>query len=537
MTHLQANPPAIDWDAQVSIKLLSESAPIALAIVNGDGQILYVNAKLEEMFGYRREELVGKAVEVLMPERFHRKHVQYRHGYVRQPHERIMGSGMDLAGRRKDGSEFPLEAGLSHLNVANDLVIIATITDVSRRKQTEELLEQRVEERTRELERRQRVSDGLRDIVALLNSNHPLEEVLDHIGLRAMELLGAQATILYQLQEGDRQLVMRACLGFLATKQSQGPIPLNEESAAGVAILQRRPIALPDLGRTSQKDEPEVKARRQWLLAHGCRALLAVPLYSEEDVCGSLVLYYQQVHEFDAEQIGLAQTLGSQAALAIENSRLRIRIEQTAVAAERNRIARDLHDSVTQTLFSASMIAEVLPHIWQRNPGEGERRLGELHELTRGALAEMRTLLLELRPAKLIEVEMADLLRQLAEAVAGRARVAVAVQIEGEAVLPVDVKIALYRIAQEALNNVAKHAHATRATVYLRRLANSAELIVHDDGIGFVFDRIRPEHLGLGIMRERADAIGATLTVQSLPQQGTTVTARWTRRSKRSSPD
>jgi two-component system nitrate/nitrite sensor histidine kinase NarX len=173
------------------------------------------------------------------------------------------------------------------------------------------------------------------------------------------------------------------------------------------------------------------------------------------------------------------------------------------------------------------MIAEVLPRLWQRNPAEGERRLAELRELTRGALAEMRTLLLELRPARLIEVDMADLLRQLAEAIAGRARVPVSVQIEGEVEIPADVKVAFYRIAQEALNNVAKHAQARHAQIQLYGADNAVNMKVFDDGCGFVFERIKPEHLGLGIMRERAEAIGATLEVQSRPDHGTVVSVRW----------
>jgi two-component system nitrate/nitrite sensor histidine kinase NarX len=154
--------------------------------------------------------------------------------------------------------------------------------------------------------------------------------------------------------------------------------------------------------------------------------------------------------------------------------------------------------------------------------------LEELRELTRGALAEMRTLLLELRPAKLVEVDLADLLRQLAEAAAGRARLPVTVQVEGETEVPADVKVAFYRVAQEALNNVAKHAQARRATIHLQRTPNLVTLAIHDDGCGFVFERIAPEHLGLGIMRERAEAIGASLSVQSDPDQGTTVEVRWT---------
>jgi PAS domain S-box-containing protein len=530
MTTPQLAPPtngSLDWDAQVSLRLLVESTPVALAIVDRDGRLVYVNAKLEALFGYRREEVLGAAVEVLMPQRFHSVHVQHRLGYMQHPRERAMGSGMDLAGRRKDGSEFPLEAGLSYLKLGDELVIIATLTDISRRKQTEELLEQRVEERTREIERRQLVSDGLSDIMILLNSNQPVGEVLTHLAAQALQLLNAQTCVIYQVQEGDHHLVPQACQGLLADDLMQHTFPLNEDFSAGVAILQQRAVTIPDLTRGVQPGEPPLQERRHWLRERGCQALLAVPLFVKHHVSGSLVLYYTHRHVFTPEEMELTQTLSNQVALAIENDRLRTQIERTAVLAERSRLARDLHDAVTQTLFSTSMMAEVLPRLWRRNPAEGERRLAELHELTRGALAEMRTLLLELRPAKLLEMELADLLRQLAEAIAGRARVAVSVQIDGEAELPVDVKIALYRIAQEALNNVAKHAQAQRGTIHLRRLPDLIELTVSDDGCGFVFDRIGPAHLGLGIMRERADAIGASLSVQSQPQQGTTITVRW----------
>jgi signal transduction histidine kinase len=250
---------------------------------------------------------------------------------------------------------------------------------------------------------------------------------------------------------------------------------------------------------------------------------LTAPIRDTRGVYGLILLYYSQPRGFVHEDIDLALRVADQTALAIENASLRAQIERTAVAAERSRIARDLHDAVTQTLFSASMIAEVLPIIWQRSEEEGRRRLEELRELTRGALAEMRTLLLELRPAKLVEVDLADLLRQLAEATAGRARVPVTVQVEGEAEVPADVKVALYRVAQEALNNVAKHAQAQRVLIQLQRTPNLIALTIRDDGCGFVFERIAPEHLGLGIMRERAEAIGASLSVRSAPGQGTTV--------------
>jgi PAS domain S-box-containing protein len=205
---------------------------------------------------------------------------------------------------------------------------------------------------------------------------------------------------------------------------------------------------------------------------------------------------------------------------------------EVAVLEERSRLARDLHDAVTQTLFSASLIADVLPRLWERTPDEGQRRLQELRELTRGALAEMRTLLLELRPSALVDAELGDLLRQLAESIIGRARVPVALEMEGECDLPAGVKVALYRIAHEALNNVAKHAGASQATVNLRCRPEHVELHVSDDGRGFDPEGIPLESLGLGIMRERteaigAEAIGATLTVESEIGRGTEVMVIW----------
>ena len=209
-------------------------------------------------------------------------------------------------------------------------------------------------------------------------------------------------------------------------------------------------------------------------------------------------------------------------------------LKQNAIAAERNRLARDLHDAVTQTLFSASLMAEVLPRLWEKDPEEGRRRLRELRELTRGALAEMRTLLLELRPATLVEAEMRTLLTQLAESITGRARIPVKVQIAGtDCGLPPEVKVALYRIVQEALNNVAKHSSATQAEVSLHCEAATANepwhvvLHIRDNGQGFDPDQTGLSQLGLRIMHERAESIGAQVAVTSAPGEGTEIVVTW----------
>lgn len=208
------------------------------------------------------------------------------------------------------------------------------------------------------------------------------------------------------------------------------------------------------------------------------------------------------------------------------NELLQQKATQDAVSAERTRLARELHDAVTQTLFSATLIADVLPELWELNNTEGRRRLAELHQLTRGALAEMRALLVELRPNALIEVPLPTLLRQLTEAFTGRARINIQLSVDGQCKLPPDAQVALYRIAQEALNNIVKHSKATQAMVTLR-LGDTVRLTVADNGAGFDPAAVTADHLGLKIMRERAEAIGAAFRLYSEPGEGAQVSVIW----------
>jgi PAS domain S-box-containing protein len=509
------------WVNNENLQLLLEAAPVAIVTVNHTGHILFVNAKLEDMFGYTRQELIGQTIELLLPPRFHHLHVNYREQYMEQPHMRSMGMNLDLVGYRKNGTEFPIEVGLSFIQTENGTLIQALMTDITVRKQAQEKLEQHVAERTREIERRRQVSDGLSDILRMLNSNYSLEELLDYIVAQASQLLEAKASAIYRLD--DDRLVIQTSQGLPQEYVATANVPLGE-GAIGEAVLSGQPVVISDLPREGTTAS---KARRKLLLEHGCHTLLAVPLNIKSETYGGIVLYYTKQRDFSKEQIDLAVTFGDQVALAIENARLRTQVEQAAVAAERSRLARDLHDSVTQTLFSASVIAEVLPRLWKRDIAESERRIEELRQLTRGALAEMRTLLLELRPSTLTEVPLGDLLRQLGEAINGRARVPIILEIEGQATFRPDVQVAFYRIAQEALNNVVKHADAYQVKVKLHCQPEQVTLSVCDDGCGFVLDGISPDRLGLNIMQERADSIGAKLDIISWPNHGTEVSIVW----------
>ena len=264
---------------------------------------------------------------------------------------------------------------------------------------------------------------------------------------------------------------------------------------------------------------------------------LAVPLRTKTAIIGVLDVQSDLPHAFDGSDLVVLRSLADQAAVAIENARLYEQARQLAVVEERQRLARELHDAVTQTLFSASLISETLPELWKTDQPEGERLLGELRQLSRGALAEMRTLLLELRPAALVEADLGELLRQLGEAVAGRTGATLNIALEGRAQLPPDVHVALYRIAQEALNNVVKHARARQVHVRLSRSPalrkqragqhTSAQLQICDDGIGFDPDLVPTDRLGMGIIQERAEAIAARLDIQTSPGSGTTIAVTW----------
>jgi len=227
--------------------------------------------------------------------------------------------------------------------------------------------------------------------------------------------------------------------------------------------------------------------------------------------------------------------------LAQANERLKQEIEQRkrvedelankaaeeAVTADRTRLARDLHDAVTQTLFAASLTAEVLPDLWEMDIDEAKKSTEDLRQLTRGALAEMRTLLLELRPSTLTQTSLSDLIKQLCEAFIGRARLPIDMHIEGNCPIPPEVQVAFYRIAQESLNNAFKYAHATVVNVNLYILPSYVHFETCDNGIGFDTNMVKPMTLGMRIMRERAEAIGADLQITSQPGSGTCVAMTW----------
>ena len=211
-----------------------------------------------------------------------------------------------------------------------------------------------------------------------------------------------------------------------------------------------------------------------------------------------------------------------------ERDRLERELRKQAVALaasdERAHLARELHDSVTQALFSMTLITRSIEVLLGKDPSAATERIATLRELQRDALAEMRALIFELRPGSLEQDGLAQALRTHTAAVQGRIGLPVAFEADLPARLPLEVEEALYRIAQEALHNVVKHAGARQVRVAITTDATSVRLVIADDGAGFDEAIIPPGHLGLAGMRVRAEKIGAVLELRTRVGQGTTIT-------------
>lgn len=255
------------------------------------------------------------------------------------------------------------------------------------------------------------------------------------------------------------------------------------------------------------------------------RAYLAAPLVRQDQAIGALVISHHEPGYFTPRRQALVAAIANQAALAIENARLYARARDAAVLEERQRLSRELHDSVSQSIAGMALSARTARTLLNRDPAAAIGPLDALVAESRTALAEMRALIFELRPETLDRDGLVVAIQRQAEAIRARYHLTVEAALCAEPSVSLPAKEALYRIAQEAMHNAGKHARAGAIRVTLNQEDGEAVLMVQDDGRGFDPTAAYPGHLGLHTMRERIARLGGSLRIESAPDAGTCVYA------------
>ncbi len=259
-----------------------------------------------------------------------------------------------------------------------------------------------------------------------------------------------------------------------------------------------------------------------WPPAHPrMKSFLGVPVLSKGRVIAAFYLTDKvEAVEFSYDDQAAIEMLAAHAAIAIENARLFERSRELSVVEERTRLARDLHDSVSQTLFSMSLVADAASVLVERDPARAKKQLEGLRDMARAAAAEMRSLIFELRPADLDADGLAATLRKHVDVLRSVHSAEIEFKEDGYRRLEPSVEREIYRVAQEAIGNALKHANASRIEVALQMANGTAKLLVTDDGAGFDPDasQMRATRLGITSMEERAEAIGGNLRIKSGPK-------------------
>jgi len=479
------------------------------------GRVLAGNPAAAKMHGYAREAFCGMQLQQFI----HTKSLPFFADYAQVIQQ---GNLFEMLAQhvRRDKSLFSVEWRAEAFKHQGKDCALALLRDVSKRVEADRQLQQRMGMRAHE-------QTTLLEISQTLASTLKLQPdlILDKLGV----LIKYTHAVLFTLE--DSTLVALAVRGSDRLEKSVPfHIQLNAKDILETLFNGRRPIRIADLW---SKDK-SAKYLRTLLendsaaLLEGVQSWMWVPLAVKDRIIGGFGIAHTQRDYFTVHHADLAMTIANQAAVTLVNAELYEHAQALAALQERQRLAQNLHDAVNQSLFSAGLIAEVLPRLWEREPDEARHALEDLRHLTRGAMAEMRALLAELRPSTLTDTELGDLLRLLANAFTGRTNIPAVVTVNGEGSLPADTQVALYHICQEAFNNIAKHAKASRVKIDVCHTPGELVMHIQDNGCGYITTDLTPSgHYGLSMMQERAETVGAVLTITSQPGKGTEIIIHW----------
>jgi PAS domain S-box-containing protein len=492
-----------------------DTSMVAVIILDNAFNVVWCNEATEIYFGVKREHLLGKDKRRLIDEELkcvfadpddyaQRLLNAYTEGVFTKRFECHVVPGSVRDERWLEHWSQPIRDGM----YAGGR--IEQYTDITDRKMLE----------FAEREQRQ-FAEALTSIGTLLTGSLNLDEVLGRILGNVGRVVPHDSASITMLEDNRLRIARYRSDSRISAGDDVAEKRLQMEYSRYLNVLfaNRQPVIVPDL----QLDE-----RIQVLaLEANLHAYLGVPILLQNEVIGFVNLFSEKVHHYQQIHAERLSAFAELAAIAIQNARLYGQSQQLAALEERQRLARELHDSVSQTLFTCRAMAESALRRWDKDPPRAHELMQSAYQLATTALAEMRVLLLELRPAALTQISLKQLFEQYLHTVQERRQLNLNLVLDEIAPLPPEVQIALYRITQEALNNIDKHAQAKQVEVRVTDYPEHIELTIHDDGTGFQPDKVAATSLGLGIMRERAEQISADLELVSQPGAGTRITVIW----------
>ena len=521
---------------------LIEASLDPLVTITSDGKVGDVNSATEKVTGRSRQELIGTDFHSYFsdPE-------SARAGY-QQVFETGSVRDYELEIRHTDGHLTPVlyNAAIYRDEAGKVQGVFAAARDISDRKQAEaeiekhhQHLEQLVRERTYQLE----VANAqLRaEIIERERTEHEL--AVERSNLQMI----FDAANVGMLQLGSEGSVKRAnhVIGSLTGKEFERIRGLQPGNALGcIHALENNLVCgntpycsmcqLRNTFETALKTgqpihdiEAEMELQLGESPAHLWLEVSADPLLMDGEQNVILAINNITARKQAEEELRQAhdelELRIQERTQELNRSNQQLRLENE----ERQRMADSLHDAVNQSMFSAGLIAEVMPRLWEQDQKKARQSLKDLRKLTRSAQGEMRALLAELRPSIVTNNGLDYFLEQLSNAFIGRTGLPVATTLSGEMTLPPVAQVVFYRVAQEALNNIAKHAKASRVEIDFRNESGRATMRIMDDGRGFDIQKQQGHHYGLKMIQERAETIGAELLIDSQPGHGTQLRLTW----------
>ena len=471
-----------------------------IVVIDAKRRYLYVNPAASRILGYPAEELIGRDVLFSFPARLH---------------EQVLGVfkqvTFDQPGRNDativlpSGEERQIEYTDTLFEADGVPLRAAIFRDVT------------------ESRRQEREARVLSEIAASLTIDQPMEETLDILTRYVVDETKAEAAVIGLIDPATMRLDAFTVHGlpdtFMEVMREQWPM---SRSSATVRAIETQQIDIVVDARARMLANAAYAPVHDLLHDQDWDALAALPLVYRGLSHGALVVYYPNPGPPD-DEIALLAAIADQAAIVVENNRLYAEAQGQAAIEERQRLARELHDSVSQALYGIGLGARTARALISQDPARAVGPVEYVLQLAEAGLAEMRALIFELRPESLEAEGLVAAIEKQAASLHARHRIGVNASLCDEPIIPLPIKEAVYRIVQEGLHNVVKHARATTVDLMLECDDTAVRFDIRDNGVGFDASAEFPGHLGLHSMRERAARLGGVVTIESAPRSGSRI--------------